>query len=141
MPGPEHDALIAAAEAVPSPTWSDRALLACLRELRDGGPTEWRSITVRDGWPLRDTEGFCVVYSWSEGDPIGLRAALEGSRGAPVYADGVYAEPFSGDEPTAEQFGWEIADFAVAEPLGRRADHLVRDGDGVGWWGVAPLPV
>lgn len=140
MPGPEHDALIADLEAVVSPTWSERALLACLRKLREGGPTEWRSITVHDGWPLLDADGFCVVYSWPDGDLIGLRETRDGSRSAPVYADGVYAEPTSGGKASAEEFGWEAADFAVAEPLGTVADHLVRDRNGVGWWGVAPLP-
>ncbi|GAG42300.1 unnamed protein product, partial [marine sediment metagenome] len=62
-------------------------------------------------------------------------------RDAPLWIDGAYSEPFAGGEPTAEQFGWEIADYAVAEPLGTRADHLVVDRAGVGWWGVAPLPV
>jgi len=56
----EHSALITQLESAASSTWGERALLTCLRRLRDGGVTEWKQVEVRDAWPFPD--GFCVVY-------------------------------------------------------------------------------
>lgn len=76
-------------------------------------------------------DGFCLVYRSPWGPTVGLR----------VVADGDQFEAAYTDEPTAGDFGVDIADFSVAEPLGSRADDLAFDSDGLGWWGDAPLPV
>lgn len=126
-----HQRLIDGLESQSS--WGDLALLACLTRLRDGGPTEWREVTVLDAWSVAD--GFCVVYEMY-GDRLGVRAHRATAGGPPFWFDrGVF-----GKHPTPEAFGQEIADYAVAEPLGSVGDNLVMDRDGVGWWGDPPLP-
>ncbi|WP_082473832.1 hypothetical protein [Curtobacterium sp. Leaf261] len=136
----QHAALIDATRAATVPTWSDRALLGCLEKLRDGGPTEWQLVTVHDAWPLQEVDGFCVVYTSPWGPQVGVRVTRDTPSGAPFYPSGLYAQPLSGGDPTAEEFGQEIADLGIAEPLGSRGSRLVMDGTGLGWWGDAPLP-
>ena len=48
----------------------------------------------------------------------------------------VYA---TGDVATPEEFGQEVADFNIGEPLGAYGDILDVDADGPGWWGHIPL--
>ena len=84
---------------------------------------------MHEGWPIDD--GFCLVYRSPWGPTVGLRVAATGDQFEAAYTY----------EPTASDFGVDIADFSVAEPLGSRADDLVFDADGLGWWGDGPLPV
>ncbi|WP_382304457.1 hypothetical protein [Herbiconiux sp. UC225_62] len=36
-------------------------------------------------------------------------------------------------DPSPTEFGVDIADFTIGEPLGLRVHALVHDGNGVGW--------
>lgn len=130
MLSPRHAELIAALEADGSEQWGPRALLACLRKLRDGGPTEAASVVVRDAWASSD--GFRVVYD----SPGGTRVGIIRDRWTTIDRLDVYA---TGDVATAEEFGEEVADFNIGEPLGAYADILDMDADGLGWWGHIPL--
>ena len=116
-----HEELIARLEAQPGSTWLDEALLSCLRRLRDGGLTEWQSITVVDAWT--DADALSVVYRWDGlHETIGYRMG----RRAPSA------------EMTAAEYGIEIADFQIAEPLGTVYGSLRFDANGIGWWGYLP---
>jgi hypothetical protein len=116
-----HEELIARLDAQRGATWLDEALGSCLRRLRDGGPTEWRSITVVDAWT--DGDAISVVYRWNTmHETFGCRVG----RHAPS------------DEMTAAEYGIEIADFHIAEPLGTVYDSLRFDANGIGWWGYLP---
>ncbi|MGG7308354.1 hypothetical protein ACQXVK_14305 [Curtobacterium sp. AB451] len=131
MTSERHAELIAGLESAASDEWGPRALLACLRKLRDGGPTEGRSVVVHDAWATED--GFRVVYDAPFGGP---RVGVIRDRGTSVDWLDVYT---TGDEPTPEEFGWEVADHNIGEPLGRHIDDLDLDADGLGWWGHRPL--
>ncbi|MBB1198440.1 hypothetical protein [Curtobacterium flaccumfaciens] len=101
-----------------------------MQKLRDGGPTEAEHIVVHDAWST--TESFRVVYD----TPGGRRVGIVRDRRTTIDRLDVYA---TGDEPTPEEFGREVADFNIGEPLGRYADVLELDADGVGWWGHTAL--
>ena len=121
MFSPRHEELIARFAAWRQPSWADDALHSCLVRLRDGGPTEWQSVTVVDAWT--DGESFAVVYEWAYlHETIGCR------RSRPAVTVGT----------TAAQFGIETGDFFIAEPLGTRYDALRFDANGIGWWGDLP---
>lgn len=126
-----HAELIAELEAAASDEWGPRALLACLRKLRDGGPTEAESVVVHDAWATED--GFRVVYDAPWGGP---RVGIVRERSTTIGWLDAYT---TGDEATPEEFGWEVADFNIGEPLGRWLDHLDVDADGLGWWGHVPM--
>jgi hypothetical protein len=121
--------LLADLELIAAPTWGEAALRACLERLRAGGPTEAAHVKVEVGWAVDD--GFCLIYRSPWGRTVGLRAVASGEQFSAAYTC----------DPTALDFGVDIADFAVAVPLGRQADDLVVDEDGLGWWGDAPFPV
>ncbi|GAA2067852.1 hypothetical protein [Leifsonia soli] len=123
-----HSAAIDELWALPQRSWGQIALLSCLERLRSGGPTSTEEVTVVDAWAFDD--GFCVVYGSPWGPTVGLRVTADGEQ-----YDGAYT-----DDPTAEEFGTDIADFSIGEPLGRFADQLVFDAGGVGWWGDQPFP-
>lgn len=121
MLSPRHEELIARLEAERAPSWLDDALLSCLVRLRDGGPTEWQSVTVVDAWT--DDDAFAVVYEWTYlHETVGCRRS----------------RPAEAAETTAAQFGINTADFYVAEPLGTVYDGLRFDANGIGWWGDLP---
>jgi hypothetical protein len=122
-----HRSLLASLESSPEATWGEQALLACLRRLRDGGPTDYSIVDVIRAWPI--DSGFEVVYLSPWGPVVGLTA----QRGELEYFQGIYEE--DGASLTAESFGMEVADFYVAEPLGRYTEVLEVDSDGIGWWG------
>jgi hypothetical protein len=134
----QHSALIAQLESADPSTWGERALLACLRRLRDGGVTEWEKVAVRDAWAFPD--GFCVVYASPWGPEVGVRITMQSTGGRPpfYFQDWLTGDPERG--PTPEEAGREFADLAIAEPLGRIVDELVYDVGGLGWWGEEPLP-
>jgi hypothetical protein len=127
-----HLALIEQLAANSDARWGKQALLACLEKLRDGGPTEAAIVDVYDAWPLDD--GFKIVYLSPWGPKVGLTAR----RGRLEFFMDVYVEDAEA-ELTPKQFGDEVADFFVAEPLGNRVDFLDYDADGLGWWGERTL--
>jgi len=122
-----HSRLIAELEESTHLTWGGEALLACLSKLRDGGPTEYAIVDVLRAWPIDD--GFKIVYLSPWGPEVGLTARL----GELEYFQNFYQA--EDDILTADEFGMEVADLYVAEPLGRYGDVLDFDSDGVGWWG------
>ena len=135
---PEHSALIAELGSAAQTTWGERALLACLRRLRDGGVTESDLVEIRDAWAF--PEGFCVVYKSPWGPDVGVRVTTRSTGGrSPFHFQEVFTEDLE-QGPTAEEAGVTFADLAIAEPLGSIADELVYDADGLGWWGEEPLP-
>jgi hypothetical protein len=129
MVTPEHTRLISELEMRSERSWGEDALLACLKKLRDGGPTEYQIVEVRRA--LAEDNGFDIVYLSPSGPEVGLSARL----GQMQYFGGVYHESYDRD-PTATEFGQEIADFFVAEPLGTYAHPLDIDDTGLGWWGA-----
>ena len=138
MHTPEHAALIAQLESAAQSTWGEQALLACLRRLRDGGPTEAEDVEVRDAWA--SPTDFSVVYKSPSGPQVGVHVTAESTAGnPPFYFQDVYTEDLDSG-PTAAEAGITFADFAIAEPLGGIVEGLVYDADGLGWWGEEPLP-
>jgi hypothetical protein len=125
----EHEALLEDLGAIPAPSWGQTALLACLRRLHEGGPTSPEEVRVVDGWAFPD--GFCLIYEAPWGPMVGLRVTATGKQFLGGYVD----------SPTAEDFGTDIADFTVAEPLGTRIFFLVEDETGLGWFGDRPFPL
>lgn len=94
-----------------------------------GGPTEAAEVKVHDGWAFDD--GFCLMYDSPWGPTVGVRVKASGNQ---------FAEAYTSD-PTAQDFGVDIADFTVAEPLGSYAYNLAFDSTGLGWWGDPPFPL
>ena len=132
----EHERLIERHQSAAPVTWSSRALASCLQRLMDGGPTEWAEVTVHDAWVLPDAEGFCMVYTSPWGPRVGYRVSRYGEGG---LLSGMSPAQEAKEAPP-EYFGIEIADFAIAEPLGSIGQQLVYDSRGLGWWGDAPFP-
>lgn len=124
---PEHARMIRQLRETRDPSWGEIALLSCLEKLQSGGPTEAAEVKVHGGWAI---DGFCLIYDSPWGPRVGLRAVESGEQATDVHWD----------EPPAEAFGKDIADFAVAEPLGSVSDRLVVDSNGLGWWGDPPFP-
>lgn len=128
--------LIETLSAQHSRSWAATASLACLERLRDGGPTEWRLVTVHDAWPDDEIGGFCVEYTSPWGPRVGLQVSRLAKGGAPFYLLDSYDGPEA--EQDARAFGVEIADFSIAEP--GIPEALVKDASGLGWWGWGELP-
>lgn len=103
---------IAELESGHSDDWGPRALLACLRKLCGGGPTEAERVVVEDAWATNDE--FRVIYSWTGGRRVGIIR----NRETTIDRMDVYA---TGDIATPEEFGQEVADFNIGEPWGRTA--------------------
>ena len=129
MESARHRELIGALAATASEEWGPRALLACLRKLRDGGPTEAALGVVHDAWATPDE--FRVIYD----SPWGPRVGIIRNRWTTVDHLDVYTTE---DVATPEEFGQEVADFNIGEPMGRYLDILEIDADGLGWWGHIP---
>ncbi len=70
---------------------------------------------------------FHVVYRWRD-YPLTLGFATEAT-----------ISPLCGTVDDPETVGRDAAAFCIGEPLGTVADHLVRDDNGIHWWGT-PLP-
>jgi hypothetical protein len=87
------------------------------------------SVIVEDAWAT--TDEFRVIYSFTAGPRIGIIR----SRETTIDHLNIYA---TGDVATPEEFGQEVADFNIGEPLGAYLDILDFDADGVGWWGHIP---
>jgi hypothetical protein len=129
MESQRHAELIAELEAAASTEWGPRALLACLKRLRDGGPAEAHRVFVHEAWARDDA--FQVVYD----SPEGLHVGLIRERGTTIDR----LDPADA-EISPEEFGQEVADFNIGEPLGAYAEILDVDSQGLGWWGHLPLP-
>ncbi|MFB2597460.1 hypothetical protein ACEXQE_06695 [Herbiconiux sp. P17] len=124
----EHAHLMEELSAHGHRSWGEKALLGCLCRLESGGPTEAAEVKVHEGWAADDE--FCLIYTSPWGPTVGVRVHRDGDQFQSAYTD----------EPSPDEFGVDFADFTIAEPLGTRADHLVLDSDGLGWWGDQPLP-
>lgn len=126
--------------------WAGRALHACLTQLLTSTVTEAGRVWVVDAWTeTSDGGSVCVLYRppHDEGRVVGLRRSRQ------AVLDHL-ADPSDwriGDLTTwgydmgagvrAEEFGWNVADFDVGEPLGYVTTVLRYGADGadIGWWG------
>lgn len=104
------------------PAWAQDALEACLQHLPESGLTETRTVEVLDSW-TEDNAAFCVVYRYPYfRGVLGIRCTFDTD---------MYGAP-----PTdAVQFGRDIADFEIGEPLGSVVERLRPDSADVYWWG------
>ncbi|QIS11171.1 hypothetical protein [Nocardia arthritidis] len=96
----------------------------------------WR-IAVEDAW-IEDEWTFVVVYRSPYFDG---RLALRRSTYDP--ADDTFASMYSPRLPTAPNpvdYGRDVADYDIGEPLGSVRDHLRVDDNGMHWWGSTPTP-
>lgn len=125
-----HADLIVELEQAGSHEWGPRALLACLRKLRDGGPTEWTQISVLNAWA--SAESFRVIYDWPGLRRIGIVRDRLTTIDHPDLN-------MAGPDHTPEEFGKAVADFNIAVPLGAYGAVLEEDAAGVRWWGHIPL--
>jgi hypothetical protein len=97
---------------------SVRALRACLARLSHS-ITEGRPVRVVDSW-ADGPDMFSVVYVHPLFDGLlGLRRRVE----------------FEAGIDTPEEFGADVAEFDIAEPLGSIAKKLHPDSSGIHWWG------
>lgn len=64
---------------------------------------------VEDAWATNDA--FRVIYSWTGGRRVGIIRSKETT----IDRMDLYA---TGDVATHEEFGQEVADFNIGEPLG-----------------------
>lgn len=105
-----------------TPAWAEAALAACLQHLPVSRVTEGRTVQVLDAWTEAGV-AFCVVYRYPYFDgALGLRRTFE----TDMY----------GEEPNdPDQYGRDVADFDIGEPLGTVAKSLKLDESGVHWWG------
>jgi hypothetical protein len=87
-------------------------------------------VIVEDAWATSDE--FRVIYSSTSGPRVGIIRNQETT----IDRFDVYA---TGDVATPEEFGQEVADFNIGEPLGAYVNVLDVDADGLGWWGHIPL--
>ncbi|MEJ7649243.1 MAG: hypothetical protein WKF57_09445 [Nakamurella sp.] len=147
-----HRDLLGQLASGPDSLWSTRALWACLEELRESVITEAAEVRVSDAW----TDGpaaFCVVYCppFQPEERVGLRRHQDDSEVQIVYGLGSSLFQSHGTDQVDERghadliaFGVAVAAFDIGEPLGNYADTLLRDSNGVGWWGsvdsVPPQP-
>ena len=75
-----------------------------------------------DSWTEADV-AFCVVYRYPYfKGTLGIRCTFETD---------MYGSPPS--DP--EQFGRDVADFDIGEPLGSVVERLRPDDKGIHWWG------
>ena len=132
-----HLLLIEHLRAVTPKSWSTQALLSCLTRLAAGGPTEGHLVKVHDGWPTNDgTDGVCVIYSQPGTRRVGVRVLRTSSADHPLYLNA----HGGADLDDARDFGIEVADYVIGEPLGVVSSELTNDAAGVGWWGEPPFP-
>jgi hypothetical protein len=100
--------------------WLHAALYACVTGL-SRSCTEGETVEVLAAWI--DDDGLCVVYQYPYFDGVlGFRTGTE------LDTDNEMAL-------SAPEFGQDIADFNIGEPLGSVVDHLRQDAYGVHWWG------
>lgn len=131
-PSPNRRAI---SERQSSPSSTTRAATSFSSSPRNREIADNRPSIPHPGLGISVVDGFCVVYEMY-GYRLGVRAHRRTAGGPPFWFDrGVH-----GEDPSPEVFGREIADFAIAEPLGTIAGNLVMDHDGVGWWGDPPVP-
>lgn len=112
-----------------SEAWLRAALYACVTGLSQSC-TEGETVEVLAAW-IDDDDCLCVIYQYPVFDGVlGIRRETDTD---------MYGEP----PVDPMQFGQDIADFDIGEPLGTVADHLRQDAHGVHWWGSldAELPI
>jgi len=120
------------ARAVASPDWPERVLRALWDRFDSGEPLH-EDVVLLDAVVRSDGGGHHVLWA------VYRHPYLEQTLGFRRVLD---ARPAAG-EPAAQQTleAW-LADwiaFEIAEPLGRRAELLVTDEQGIGWWGEGLL--
>ncbi|HVV76788.1 MAG TPA: hypothetical protein VHC43_12190 [Mycobacteriales bacterium] len=96
------------------------ALDACLSHLAQESVVP-NTVTLLRAWPEPEY-GFCVIYrhAWHPELVLGYRAVAP--QGDESFED-------------VEEFGFEVANFQLREPLGTERARLSFDAAGVAWWG------
>ena len=131
MVSQKHLELIAELERSIELSWAHRVLYRTLLKLRDGGPTQYENVVIHDSWTgPGDRVNFLYQPPWID-ETIGLSLGPD----SPWVVD-----PYAPQGDGIDQYAWSIADFNIAEPLGRTYERLERDANGTGWWGDLPLP-
>jgi hypothetical protein len=116
-------------DVVRDPGWGLRVAKALQRYFSEGGPILLDPITLLevrlDGL---DPDGVPVIRTIYE------RGHFPGRLG---YRRRLDRAPASGEpfEPLEDWMAEWIAVFDISEPLGRKMDLLVKEDDGVSWWG------
>jgi hypothetical protein len=136
-----HRQLLEELAAVESPTWAQRAVRACLDELRTSTLTESPHIRVDNAWTDGES-AFSVVYRWDfdRAQAYGIRRAFADAA-TTHYVPGGFIGGLEirtpHRNPDAIGFGKDVANFDIGEPLGNTP--LRRDAAGILWWGRDPL--
>lgn len=126
---PAHRQLISTLTRSQELEWSGVALLSCLRWLCTSTLTEAPEVQVDGAW-TDGSDAFCVVYRVPYGPPRGVGFRCHRADGNPIGTI-----DSDGDDSEPVEFGRQVADFEIGEPLGSRVTRLRRDEHGVGWWG------
>lgn len=102
--------------------WGEAALAACLERLNSSRVTQAWTVQVLDSWTEAGV-AFCVVYRYPYFEGVlGIRRTFD--------------EDVNGDRAVDPgQFGRDVADYDIGEPLGTVADRLRLDESGIAWWG------
>jgi hypothetical protein len=102
--------------------WGEAALRACRDHLGVSHMTEAHTVQVLDAW-TEDGVAFCVIYQYPYFDGVlGIRRTFDEN----MYGD---------DATDPDEFGRDVADFDIGEPLGTVVERLRVDAAGVHWWG------
>lgn len=136
-----HLRLIAELRARDDRSWMDEALLACLRRLRDGGPTSWEEVEVHDAWAAPDA--LAVTYGSPWGPDVGLvrrRTSMQGED--PVEAGRLVADFDLADPRALSLPGWTTTRTGSAGgATSRRRTAAAGSPVSLGGWGRrATLP-
>jgi hypothetical protein len=116
-------------EAVASPEWGDRVLRALTERFASATPL-LEGARLISATAERDDDGSPILraiytHPFTPGT-FGVRRRLDEPPAAGLPQVGLTVEVWLAD--------W-IANFDIAEPIGRYSLVLVTDDDGVGWWG------
>ncbi|CAM4462155.1 hypothetical protein NONI108955_30900 [Nocardia ninae] len=97
-------------------------------------PVSWR-VTVEDAWVEEEWTVVVVYRSQFFDGPLALRRTTHDPHSNTFSS--MYSPQLS-SAPDPVQFGRDVADFDIGEPLGTVTDHVRVDDNGIQWWGKLP---